>query len=55
MSCFETFNSKLAITVTKKSDMEYFIKMYDLNSYEQVFAEKVGGKPDCYIKCKEIE
>ena len=29
--------------------------MYDLNSFEQVFDEKIGGKPDSYIKCKEIE
>ena len=29
--------------------------MYDLNSLEQVFAEKIGGKPESYIKCKEVE
>jgi len=50
-----TYNSKMAATVTKENDRSYFIKMYNLESYELCFEEQVGGKPDSYIKLKEIE
>jgi hypothetical protein len=29
--------------------------MYDLVTFERVFEEKIGGNPEQYIKCKEIE
>ena len=50
-----TYNSKLAVTVTKKDDREYFIKMYDLITYRQTFEENIGGLPESYIKLKEVE
>jgi len=34
VSCMISYNSKLAVTVTKKDDREYFIKMYDLITYK---------------------
>jgi len=55
VSCIITFNSKLAITVTKKNDKEYYIKHYSLDSYKMTFEEKIGGKPGSYIKLKEVE
>ena len=27
-----TYNSKLAVTITKRSDREYYVKMYNLNT-----------------------
>ena len=29
--------------------------MYDLESFEMVNSEMIGGKTDCYIKLKDIE
>lgn len=50
-----TFDSTKAITVTKKDDREYYIKMYSLETYDMVFEEKVGGDTNDYIKLKEVE
>jgi len=50
-----TYNSKYAVTVSKKSNREYWVKMYDLETYKMVFDEKVGGNPEDYIKLKEVE
>lgn len=50
-----TYDSSKAITVTKKDDREYYIKMYSLESYDMVFEEKIGGEPSDYIKLKEVE
>jgi hypothetical protein len=50
-----TYNSKCACTVTKKDDREYYVKMYDLSTYEQTFEEMIGGKSTSYIKLKEVE
>ena len=47
-----TYDSSKAITVTKKNDREYYVKMYSLETYEMVFEEKVGGQPTDYIKLK---
>ena len=49
-----TYDLKFTITVTKKDDTEYWIKMYELATSKQVFEEKVGG-PGSYIKLKEVE
>ena len=49
-----SFDSKAAITVTKASEREFWIKMYSLTTYEQIFEEQIGGGPKQYIKCKEI-
>ena len=45
----------MAITVTKKNEREYWVRMYDLESFEQVFEEQYGGQSTDYIKMKEIE
>ena len=38
-------DSARVITVTKKSEREYYVKMYNLISKELVFEEKIGGEP----------
>lgn len=50
-----TYDSTKAITVTKRNDREYYVKQYDLESYELTFEEKIGGGPHDYIKLKEVE
>ena len=63
-----TYDSTKAIVVTKKNEEghEFWVKQYDLGSYELTFEEKVGGRlitdedrldgeDDDYIKVKEIE
>lgn len=50
-----TYDSTKALTVTKKNDCEYWVKQYDLETYELSFEEKIGGAPDDYIKLKECE
>ena len=50
-----TYDSKRAITVTKANEREYWVRSYDLEKYELKFEELFGGKPDDYIKMKEIE
>lgn len=50
-----SLDSKRAIAVTKKDDREYFVMMYDIESYELTFEEKYGGQADSYIKLKEVE
>ena len=55
VSCIITYNSKSAITVTVKSDREYWINQYSLETYFLTFEEKFGGKPTSYIKLKEVE
>lgn len=50
-----TYNSVSAITVTKKDDREYWVKMYNLESYALTFEEKFGGTEESYIKMKEVE
>ena len=55
VSCMITYNSVSAVTVTKKDDREYWVKMYSLKTYELTFEEKVGGSKEDYIKLKEVE
>jgi len=50
-----SFDSTRGITVTKKSEKEYYVKMYDLETYEMTFEEKIGGNDTDYIKVKEVE
>ena len=47
-----TYDSSRAITVTKESDSVSWIKMYDLDTYEMTFSEKIEGT---YIKCNEVQ
>ena len=50
-----SYDSTRAITVTKATEKEYYVKMYDLETNELTFEEKIGGKSDCYIKLKDVE
>jgi len=55
VSMIITYDSTRAVTVTKASDREYWVKMYSLETYELCFEEKIGGGEDQYIKLKEVE
>jgi hypothetical protein len=55
VSMIITYDSTKAITVTKRNDREYYVKQYDLESYEMTFEEKIGGGELQYIKLKEVE
>ena len=55
ISMIITYDSTKAVTVTKKSDEEYYVKQYDLEKYDMTFEEKIGGEPGQYIKLKEVE
>ena len=48
-------DSTRAITVQKKSDREFWISQFCLETYEQTFHEKVGGENGSYIKLKDVE
>jgi hypothetical protein len=54
VSVLMTYNSKSAITVTKKNDREYFVHLCDLESCAMTFEEIYGGEEDSYIKMNEI-
>jgi len=41
-----SLDSTRAITVTKKDDTEHWVKMYDLNTGDLTFEEKIGGQED---------
>lgn len=55
VSMLITYDSTRALTVTKKDDRTYFIKMYDLEEYHLMFEECIGGSKISYIKFKEVE
>jgi hypothetical protein len=55
VTCMITYDSTRAITVTKKDDTEFWVRMYDLETYEKTFDEQVGGKEEDYIRVKEVE
>ena len=55
VTCMITYDSTRAITVTKKDDREFWVRMYSLQNYEKTFEEQIGGKPDSYIRLKEVE
>lgn len=51
-----TYDSARAITVTKNSDRRYNVSQYDLKKdFKRTFYEIYGGKPESYIKMKDIE
>ena len=50
-----SYDSTRAITVTKKDDREFWVRMYSLQNYEKTFEEQIGGKDDSYIRLKEVE
>jgi hypothetical protein len=47
-----TYDSRSAVTVTKKSDTEYFVEQFNLDNCSTTFVERIKGK---YIKLKEVE
>ncbi len=53
-SCQPPINAILS-HASKSCDKEFWISMFDLESYEMTFNEKVGGEADSYIKLKDIE
>ena len=55
VSCMITYDSTRAITVTKKDDREFWVRMYDLETYEKTFNEQIGGEATSFIRLKEIE
>ena len=55
VSCIISYDSTRAILVSKKDDREFWVRMYDLESYEKTFEEMIGGKEDSYIRAKEVE
>ena len=52
VSMIITYDSTLAVTVTKKSDSCFFVKMYSLETYELKFEEEFSGS---FIRAKEVE
>ena len=54
VSMIITYDSSRAVTITRKDDRTYFIKMYGLETYDMTFEEKIGGGPTSYIKLKEV-
>ena len=55
VTCIITYDSTRAITVTKKDDREFWVRMYDLETYGKTFDEQIGGQPEDYIRLKEVE
>lgn len=55
INCSISYNSKVAITVMKNDDREYWIKQYSLETFIVTFEEKFGGLPTSYIKLREVE
>ena len=55
ISCMITYDSTMAITVTQKDDREYYVHLFSLETYALIFDMKIGGKPDSFIKLKEVE
>lgn len=50
-----TYNSKSAITVTKKTDREYWVHIFELETGALQFEELFGGIDEVsYIKMNEI-
>lgn len=52
VSVIISYDSTRAITVTKANEREYYVKMYDLETYELTFEECIKGT---YIKLKDVE
>lgn len=50
-----TYNSKSAITITKKDDRTHVVNQFSLETYDVTFEETYGGEDDSYIKMSEIE
>ena len=55
VTCMISYDSTRAITVTKKDDTEFWVRMYDLETYQKTFDEQIGGQEEDYIRIKEVE
>lgn len=56
VSMIITYDSRRAITVTKVSDKKYQVTQYSLRGgFNVLFSEIYGGKPNSYIKMKDVE
>ena len=42
------------MTVTKKDDTMFYVKLFSLDTYECVFQERIGGDEDSYIKLRDV-
>ena len=54
INCVISGDSSRAILITKKSEHDYYIVQYNLETTCLTFKEKFGGKPESYIKMQEI-
>ena len=55
VSVILSYDSKRAITVTKKDDREFWVRQYDLETYDETFGMQIGGNTDSFIRTKEVE
>ena len=55
MQVMISYDSSRALVITSKNDRIYYLMQFSLKDYTRTFEEKIGGKEECYIKCKEIE
>jgi len=39
-------DSSVALFISQKNHYEFWVKMYDLETHDVVFEEKVGGSPE---------
>ena len=49
------YDSTRILTVTKENDSRYYIKQYDIDTYDLLFEEAFGDNDTSYIKLKDIE
>ena len=54
LSMMITHDNTMAITVSKQSEYQSWIKMYELATGDKIFEELLGGDPNQYIKAEEI-
>ena len=54
INCVISGDSSRAILITKKSEQDYYIVQYNLETTNLTFKEKFGGQTNSYIKMQEI-
>jgi hypothetical protein len=55
VSMIISYDSTRALSITTKSNSEFLIKIFSLDTNELLFIETLGGESKDYIKCKDIE
>ena len=55
ISMLITYDSTKAITLSQKDHKTFYVKMYDLETYDLTFEEEIGGEDATYVKVKEVE